>query len=89
MNGDLNSIQFVFYSDAWKVKGTGHLNTELLKVCYSDVAVIQMLVIQIPTVDCSNETLLINTAGFRLVKHCGLFIHFKDFVNLLNTAVLQ
>ena len=29
---------------------TGHLNTGQVKVCYSDVSVIQMFVIQIPTV---------------------------------------
>ena len=46
-----------------------------------------MLVIQIPTVNCSYETVLINTAGFRLVKLCGQFIYFKDFGNLRNTAV--
>ena len=35
----------------------GHLNSEQLKVCYSDVSIIQMFAIQIPTVfrsPCSN-----------------------------------
>ena len=52
LNGDRNSGQYAHYFLAWLIIGTGHLNYYLCKieVCYSDVTVIQMFVIQISTV---------------------------------------
>ena len=44
-------LNLVWYSDHHF--NTGHLNNEQVKVCYSDVSVIQIFVIQIPTVTLS------------------------------------
>ena len=55
LNGDLNSGHFVtiFLPSKYYEPGiwlTNDLNAKLLKVCYSDVYIFQILVIQIPTV---------------------------------------